>query len=215
MIVLSDNDVILKLAQCDLIQYLPEIIDENPNDIFVSPTAKFQLLPKNPEKAIKRCGTKEIYERVARFLNDVQVIDEIKNEQLLSELGEIPHIDIGEQQLLASCVEKPESLFMTGDKRCLKAVMEHKKIVETVHARLINSVITFESALLLSVKLLGFSNFQTQISQHPKMDGMLNLAMRSTEDKQVCECLFSYTREFYDYLAFKDRLPAQDAYLMM
>ena len=185
MIVLSDNDVILKLAQCDLIQYLPEILDENPNDIYVSPTAKFQLLPKSPEKAIQRCGTKEIYERVARFLNDVRIIDEIKNEQLLSELGEIPHIDIGEQQLLASCVEKPDSLFMTGDKRCLKAVMEHQKIVATVHARLINSVVTFESALLLSVKLLGFSNFFTQIKHNPKMDGMLSLAMRSTECDQV------------------------------
>lgn len=212
MIVLSDNDVILKLAQCDLIQYLPEILDENPNDIYVSPTAKFQLLPKSPEKAIQRCGTKEIYERVARFLNDVRIIDEIKNEQLLSELGEIPHIDIGEQQLLASCVEKTDSLFMTGDKRCLKAVMEHQKIVATVHARLINSVVTFESALLLSVKLLGFSNFFTQIKHNPKMDGMLSLAMRSTECDQVCGCLFSFTREFYDYLAFKERLPPQNAY---
>nr|WP_241866237.1 hypothetical protein [Proteus mirabilis] len=195
-----------------MIQYLPEILDENSNDIYVSPTAKFQLLPKSPEKAIQRCGTKEIYERVARFLNDVRIIDEIKNEQLLSELGEIPHIDIGEQQLLASCVEKPDSLFMTGDKRCLKAVMEHQKIVATVHARLINSVVTFESALLLSVKLLGFSNFFTQIKHNPKMDGMLSLAMRSTECDQVCGCLFSFTREFYDYLAFKERLPPQNAY---
>ncbi|WP_272578463.1 hypothetical protein [Providencia sp. PROV260] len=215
MIVLSDNDVILKLAQCDLLQYLPDILSENPNDIYVSPTAKFQLLPKSPEKAIRKCGTKEIYERVERFLNDVRIIDEIKNEQLLRELEEIPHIDIGEQQLLASCVEKPESLFMTGDKRCLKAVMEHQNIVATVHARLINSVVTFESALLLSVELLGFSNFLTQIKHNPKMDGMLNLAMRSTEHEQVCECLFSYTRDFYDYLAFKERLPAQNADRLM
>ncbi|HEI8514168.1 TPA: hypothetical protein SLE25_002592 [Morganella morganii] len=215
MIVLSDNDVILKLAQCDLIQYLPEILNENQNDIFVSPTARFQLLPGNIERAIKKCGSKEVYERVGHFLSNVQTISDIKNEQLLQQLDEIPHIDSGEQQLLASCVENPGSLFMTGDKRCLQAVMTHKKIVATVHAKLINSVVTFESALLLSVELLGFSNFQMQIKQNPNMDGVLNIAMRSTEHKEVCECLFSYTRDLYDYLAFKDRLPAQDAFLIM
>ncbi|EGT4448147.1 hypothetical protein SMZ82_004298 [Cronobacter malonaticus] len=207
MIVLSDNDVILKLAQCDLLRYLPDILEEEPSGIFVSPTARFQLLPRNTEKAIRRCGNAAIYENVEKFLGSVQVIDEIKDAALLMQLGEIPHIDVGEQQLLASCVEQPGALFMTGDRRCLQAVMDNQTIVTTVHARLIDSVITFESALLLSVRVLGFNTLYQQLQTNPNPDSMLKMAMRSGNSEDVCGCFFSFTRSVYDYLAFKHHLP--------
>ncbi|MCS2172344.1 hypothetical protein MUU46_18825 [Scandinavium sp. TWS1a] len=207
MIVLSDNDVILKLAQSGLLRYLPDILGEDPSGIFVSPTARFQLLPRNTEKAIKKCGNPVIYENVGRFLDSVQVIDEIKDDALLMQLGEIPHIDIGEQQLLASCVEQPGALFMTGDRRCLQAVMDNQTIVTRVHARLINSVITYESALLLSVRVLGFDTLYQQLQTNPNPDAMLKMAMRSACSEDVCGCFFSFTRPVYDYLAYKEHLP--------
>ena len=207
MIVLSDNDVILKLAQCNLLRYLPEILEEDPRSIYVSPTARFQLLPRNTDKAIKKCGSVAIYENVERFLGSVQVIDEIRNDDLLIKLGEIPHIDVGEQQLLAACVEQPGALFMTGDRRCLQAVMDIQTIVATVHARLIDSVITYESALLLSVRVLGFETLYQQLQTNPNPDAMLRMAMRSRSSEDVCGCFFSYTRPVYDYLAFKQHLP--------
>lgn len=208
MIVLSDNDVILKLAQSDLLQYLPEILQENHNDIYVSPTARYQLLPRNTEKAIKKCGNQGIYENIGRFLDTVREIEAIKDEGLFSLLGEIPYIDVGEQQLLAACVENPGALFMTGDKRCLQAVMDNQTIIATVHARLINSVVTYESALLLSVSLLGFDTVYQRLQSNPSPDSMLRLAMRSSQSDDVCGCFQSYTNHLYDYLAFKDRLPA-------
>lgn len=213
MIVLSDNDVILKLAQCDLLRYLPDILEESPSGIFVSPTARFQLLPRNADKAIRKCGNQSIYENIGRFLETVQEIGEIQDETLFDIMGEIPHIDIGEQQLLASCVENPGALFMTGDKRCLQAVMDNQSIIATVHSRLLNSVITYESALLLSVRLLGFDKALMQMQSNPQPDSMLKLAMRSTQSDAVCGCLLSYTRHLYDYLAFKERLPSQTDYM--
>ncbi len=209
MIVLSDNDVILKLAQCDLLQFLPEILQENQNDIFVSPTARYQLLPRNPEKAIKKCGNQGIYENIGKFLDTVRDIDAIQDEGLFNLLGEIPYIDVGEQQLLAACVENPAALFMTGDKRCLQAVMDNQTIIATVHTRLINSVVTYESALLLSVRLLGFDRIYQQLQSNPSPDSMLKLAMHSSQSEDVCGCFFSYTNHLYDYLAFKDRLPSR------
>jgi hypothetical protein len=213
VIVLSDNDVILKLAQCDLLRYLPDILGENPNDIFVSRTARFQLLPRNQDKAITKCGNPAIYENIGQFLDTVREIEEVQDERLLYQLGEIPHIDVGEQQLLASCVENPGALFMTGDKRCLRAVMDNQTIIATVHSRLINSVVTYESALLLSVNVLGFDMVFKQLSGNPKPDAMLQLAIRSSQYDAVCGCLLSYTRDLYDYLAFKERLPEQHAYM--
>jgi hypothetical protein len=207
VIVLSDNDIVLKLAQCDLLRYLPDILMEDPEGIYVSPTARFQLLPKSSDKALKKCGSKQIYQNIQTFLDSVKVIDEIKDDALLNQLGSIPHIDVGEQQLLASCVENPGSLFMTGDRRCLHAVMENQMLVTAVHARLINSVITYESALLLSVVMLGFENVYKQLQTNPSPDSMLRLAMRSSQPEEVCGCIFSFTRPLYDYLAYKDRLP--------
>lgn len=214
MIVLSDNDVILKLAQCDLLKHLPEILDEDEHNIFVSPSARFKLLsPRKPEKALKLCGNDKVYENLSDFLDRVQEIPEIANEQLFNELGKVPYIDIGEQMLLASCMENPGSIFMTGDKRCLQAVMDNQSIIATVHSRLINSVVTFESALLLSVKMLGFEEIYKQLQKNPKPDSMLQLAMRSAQYDDVCGCLLSFTRPVYDYLAFKDRLPDREAYM--
>ncbi|MGJ5856442.1 hypothetical protein [Serratia sp. G204Y] len=213
MIVLSDNDVILKLAQCDLLRYLPEILSENEHNIYVSPSARFKLLsPKKPEKALRLCGNETVYQKVSDFLDRVQEIPEVTNEQLFQELGKVPNIDIGEQLLLASCMENPGSLFMTGDKRCLQAVMENQNIIAAVHSRLINSVVTFESALLLSVRMLGFDAVYKQLQDNPKPDSMLKLAMRSTHHDDVCGCLLSFTRHVYDYLAFKERLPVRAAY---
>ncbi|HHC2392023.1 TPA: hypothetical protein ACN7FU_003944 [Klebsiella pneumoniae] len=214
MIVLSDNDVILKLAQCDLLKYLPEIIGRNPSEIFIGPNTRFQLLlPKRPEKACARCGSEEVYRNLSDFLSTVQEIPEIQDESLFSLLGEIPHIDSGEQLLLASCMENSGSLFMTGDKRCLQAVMDNQAIVTRVHSRLLDSVVTFESALLLSVASLGFEAVYKQLILNPKPDAMLKLAIRDCQQHSVCGCLLSYTRQFYEYLAFKDRLPARTMYL--
>lgn len=214
MIVLSDNDVILKLAQCDLLKHLPEILNENEHDIFVSPTARFQLLsPRKPEKACERCGSELVYKNLTDFLGRVREIAPVHNEELFQILGTVPRIDIGEQQLLASCMENPGSLFMTGDKRCLQAVMDNQAIIATVHSRLMDSVVTFESALLLSVRMLGFDAVYQQLLTNPKPDSVLKLAMRSTQHDDLCGCLLSFTRPVYDYLAFKDRLPGRVAYM--
>lgn len=213
MIVLSDNDVILKLAQCDLLKYLPEIIGRNPSDIFIGPNTRFQLLlPKRPEKACARCGSEEVYQNLSDFLSTVKEIPEIQDESLFSLLGGIPHIDSGEQLLLASCMENAGSLFMTGDKRCLQAVMDNQSIVARVHSRLIDSVVTFESALLLSVACLGFETVYNRLIINPEPDAMLRLAIRDSRQQSVCGCLLSYTRDYYDYLAFKERLPDREVY---
>lgn len=208
MIVLTDNDVILKLAQCDLLNQLSEIIDINEKEIFIGPTAKFQLLSiRNPEKAIKRCGNEVIYNNLTTFLERAQIIPEVKNLKILEAIGKVPGIDDGEQQLLASSVEHPDSLFMTGDKRCLQAVMDNQDTLEAVHLRMINSVVTFESALLLAIKTVGFETVYEKLQRNPKPDQVLKIAIRSTRHEEMCECLFSYTRHLYDYLAFKEKLP--------
>ncbi|MDS1617149.1 hypothetical protein [Escherichia coli] len=209
MIVLSDNDVILKLAQCNLLSQLPAVFNQPPEQIFVNPTARFQLLPKNPDKAISKCGSREIFEQVETFINSVQNIPEVQNSQLIELLGGVSGIDTGEQFLLASCIENPDAIFMTGDRRCLNAIVANQPALAVVHQRLFDSVVTFESSLLLCVRATNREYVYENLVRNPKPDGMLRLAL-SNAGNAMCECIFSHTREFYDYLAFKDRLPTRE-----
>ncbi|WP_041691848.1 hypothetical protein [Erwinia billingiae] len=210
MIVLSDNDVIIKLAQCNLIPSLNTIFGYEMGEIYVNPAAKFQILKKK-DKALRMCGSELVVQRVGEFLEAVQPIPEVKDNSLIETLQSIPKIDEGEQLLLATCMENPDSIFMTGDKNCLSAVMQNQDKLSGFHARLINSVVTFESAILLSVESLGFETVLAQLRSHPKAteDGLMRAALSSDHYDGVCGCFFSFTRAHYDYLAFKTRLPEQ------
>lgn len=208
MIVLSDNDVILKLAQCNLLSQLPVVFNQPPEQIFINPAARFQLLPKNPDKAIRKCGSPVVYERVGAFIESVQDVPEVQDTQLI-ELLSVPGIDVGEQFLLASCIENTEAIFMTGDRRCLSAIVANQPALAVVHQRLLDAVVTFESSLLLCVHGTDQAQVYANLVGNPKPDGMLKLAL-SNAGATMCECIFSYTREFYDYLAFKDRLPDRE-----
>lgn len=209
MIVLSDNDVILKLAQCNLLSHLPQIFNAPSQDIFINPAARFQLLNGTPEKLIKKYGSEEIYERLGEFIGSINDIPAVRDESLIELLATVPDIDAGEQLLLASCIENPSSIFMTGDKRCLSAVLSNQPALAQVHQRLIDSVVTFESSLLLCVQSTNVGHVHAQLVTNPKPDGMLRMAL-SNAGSSLCECLFSCTREYYDYLAFKDRLPQRE-----
>ncbi len=209
MIVLSDNDVILKLAQCNLLSQLPVIFNQPPEQIFINPTARFQLLPKNPEKALKKCGSQEVYKQVEAFIETVQDIPEVQDTHIIELLGNFPGIDVGEQLLLASFMENPDAIFMTGDKRCLSAIVTNQYALAAVHERLIDAVVTFESSLLLCVGGLSQEQVYTQLLTNPMPDGMLRMALVN-DGRSMCESIFSFTRIFYDYLAFKDRLPSRE-----
>lgn len=163
---------------------------------------------KNPDKAISKCGSQVVYEQVGAFIESVQDIPEVQDSQLIELLGSVPGIDVGEQLLLASCIENPEAIFMTGDRRCLTAIVANQPALAVVHQGLLDAVVTFESSLLLCVHGTDQAHVYENLVSNPKPDGMLKLAL--SNGVAMCECIFSHTREFYDYLAFKDRLPERE-----
>jgi hypothetical protein len=48
LIVLADNDIILKLAQCDLLEVLPDSLGQEWAELFIFPTAKHYTCRKMP-----------------------------------------------------------------------------------------------------------------------------------------------------------------------
>lgn len=209
MIVLADNDIILKLAQCDLIDVLPEILDTQEVEFFITPAAKYQLLPKKPAKALSKCGNEETLARLTAFLETTQTLPAVKDTALLAQLESIECIDGGEKFLFAAAVETENPLLMTGDKRALKALLEHQDQLPTVFTALQNAVVTFESAILLAMHKFGFAIVKQKLLGSPKPDGMLKLVLRSeTGEVDFVEGLCSFSKEIVSLLAFKQRLPA-------
>jgi len=207
VIYLADNDIILKLAQCDLIDLLPEILGSSCEEIFVSPTAKYQLLPKKSEKALKKCGNEQSLKRLTFFLNRVTVLsEELIDLSLLVTLNNIDGIDSGEDWLFAAAVEMKASFLFTGDKRALKALLAHKNEIPQVVSKLENKVVTFESIILLAIKHLGFAVVKQKLLGSPKPDGMLKLALKN-DAKDLEECLISFSSDIKPLLAFKELLP--------
>ncbi len=69
MICLSDNDIILKLAACDLLTDAWVALGLTQGDVRVLPTAKHKFgLTKNPAKAKERYGA-EVFARMQSFLS--------------------------------------------------------------------------------------------------------------------------------------------------
>ncbi|NOU23719.1 MAG: hypothetical protein HOO93_18370 [Methyloglobulus sp.] len=208
MIVLADNDIILKLAQCDLLGCLPGILGEEWSEIFISPTAKYQLLPNNPVKALNKCGNEETLERLTAFLDITQTLSEVQDSALLAMLGEIDGIDGGEKFLFAAAAELDNPLLITGDRRALRTLIEYQNYLPTVFSVLQDSVVTFESAILLAIYKLGFAIVKQKLLGSPKPDKMLRLVLRSeTREADLIECLCSYSKEVIPLLAFKQHLP--------
>lgn len=211
MIVLADNDIILKLAQCDLLDDLPASLGQEWADIFITPEAKYQLLPKKPpSKALTKCGNEETLVRLTAFLEKTQTLPEVHNTSLLTLLSDIDGIDGGEKFLFAAAVETDNPLLLTGDKRALRALLEHQHSLPTVFSALQSAVITFETAILLVMRKLGFAIVKQKLLGSPRPDGTLRLVLKSeTEEDNFVEGLCSFSKDIIPLLAFKKYLPSQ------
>ena len=123
MIVLIDNDIILKLSKWNLLGNLITHLDIHPNNIFHLPTCVYAIChPANHSKALKRCGNVETIERIRAFCSITRPAPRPTNTSLLELLTNIPEIDVGEVLLFTLGVEWSGAFTFIGDKRSLLAL---------------------------------------------------------------------------------------------
>ena len=185
MIVLSDNDVLHKLALCDLLNELLAYLQVPPNQVKVLPTAKFvirRLLSTQPAAL----------EAFNNFLGQAHDIPEVQDLLLLEAIEEL---DVGERQMLAYLVEEPGVTgFVTGDKRALVRMAEYAMEIAVVGVRLSAvAVFSFESILLGLIEKFRFSHINVKASSAVQFDGLLRLAFGPTRNEaHALDALNSY-----------------------
>ena len=209
MVILADNDLVLKLAQCDLFDYLASMLPSEGCPVYLTQAAPYQLV-KNREKALARCGNQETLSRLENFLKTTQTLPAINNLDLLSSISEVTGIDPGEQLLFAAMSEHEGALLFTGDKRSLIALNDCRSEFPDVYSSMQSRVVTFESILLLALSDLGFPVLKQKILANANPDGLLKLILRSgMSADSLVECLCSYAKPTSYFLAFREKLPTE------
>jgi hypothetical protein len=154
MIILSDTDVVRKLACCELLLDFLQYLECPPNEVWVLPALKPMLrrwLASCPDAA----------RNAEQFLTRVKRIPPARVETL----ERFSALDVGEQQLLAVLCEEPRvKHLVTGDKRALDKIAALTFGDVALQERLQDaSVYCFEAVLLGLIQKRGFSVIQARV----------------------------------------------------
>lgn len=120
MIAFVDNDVITKLAACDLLDAALSALGITVGDVLTLPTARFSLsVHKDRQKGEKRYGV-DAHQRICRFIEQAKTASGEPGPLDLAALSGIEGIDAGEAVLVALYARTPGSILVTGTSaRCV------------------------------------------------------------------------------------------------
>ncbi|GGJ32809.1 hypothetical protein [Pseudomonas avellanae] len=204
MIVLADNDVLIALAQCDLVDEALTVLGCGFNDCYVLGEAPFSLYLTDEAKCFdKRLGNHRAFDRLCYIVDSCKKLGPADEDiGLLEELLQIEGVHDGELQLTlhAENLYRANTLFTvtTGDKTFLKAIYDS----DCMHAQAILSqrVECLESLLLKALALYGHEYITHKIgvgksttTKSNKFDGVLSMAFGNGRDLQhTTSCLNNY-----------------------
>jgi hypothetical protein len=154
MIILSDSDVVRKLAYCELLSEFLQYLKCPPNEVWVLPTLRFQL-------------RKKLAKAPQALRNFEQFLLKVKNvpQATIDTLERFDSLDVGERQLLAILCDEPRvSQLVTGDKKALDQVAALTFGDEQLRDRLRETtVLCLESIFLGLMNKRGFDQVRSRV----------------------------------------------------
>ena len=195
MIWLCDNDVIQKLATCDLIEHALEL-ECPPPACFILPTAKLKYHVAKPDAGRRKYG-EETFRRISDFLLRCEVISEAPPLDLLSRL-QVGSIDAGEAILYAvGSLRNDASIVVTGDKNSIRK-LSCTPSCSDVACRLRRRILCFEHLVLRMIDFHGFDEIKRRCVCGMESDKVLQVAFGSGDlatEKSALEGLTYYYNE--------------------
>jgi hypothetical protein len=151
-----DNDIFLKLIAFQLLDETLAALHLSP--VKVLPTAKYAF---QKSKKFRINHSPETLSAALDLLDNYQTISDHDSEEIQL-LTKIDGIDPGEAILIRAVYETPDSIMLSGDKRCLKVL---PTIPEFIYQNIQGKVICLEQAILIAIDRLGFQTVFDRI--HP------------------------------------------------
>jgi len=198
VICLSDNDIIHKLAACDLLDDVLAALSLARTDVYVLPTAKyrFRIAQRNVAQAEQRYGA-EVLARIRDFLASVREINFPGLPEELQLLAAVDGIDAGEAVLFAATSQFSQYLLATGDKSSLRALAS-TPTCRSIAQRICGHVICLEQIVKQMIQHCGFSYVKEKVIPARACDTALRVAFGSGSDAteaSVLATLDSYINE--------------------
>lgn len=156
MIVISDSDVVRKLAHCNLLNDLLNVWQIPPNTLWVLPALRAQLT--------RVFGAAELKTgKLAHFFSKAREIPQASFESLERCFGN--GLDIGEQQMLAVLLDRPDvQHLITGDRNALRQIGHLCHSDAPMRERLEATTIwCFESVLANIIRRRGFDSVRRNV----------------------------------------------------
>lgn len=163
MTCLLDNDLIKKLAFCDLLDQALEALQTTHGEALILPTARYVLLKpiKTPEQAKARLG-EAVYDRLSEFFKNVQSLDVQPSADEQRVFDDIVGIDPGEAILFSASAHFGDFRLATGDKNSLRALAANPAC-RAICDRLNGKVVCFEQIVLGVLDSLSFDRARAKI----------------------------------------------------
>jgi hypothetical protein len=196
-IVFADNDIILKLAEYDVLPDMCSLLGVDSTKVKVLDPAKhiYARLKKrleagqNVQRSLQGLDRAIEFAEAATQLTDKADIDWTENRD---------SIDVGEAQLASWVVESDDgTCLLTSDKRFLKALAQ-ADAGEHIFRGLYGRVICLEEIIKALIAELGFDHVRSRVASAPECDTGMQLVFGSRFDlphEQVMEGIESMLRD--------------------
>ena len=192
MIVLSDNDIVLKLAAFDLLDAALSLLQVAPSDVFVLDTAKY-VFRKNRDKFAGKY-TLAGMDRAIAFVENARQVTEAPDITARTALANIEKLDPGELILYLTAVAAPGSLLLTGDKNSVRALATNP-VARPTFEQLTQHVICLEEIIRALITTVNFQTVRASVVPVRECDKMLQSVFGSgmqASEAPVLETLASY-----------------------
>ena len=193
VIVLCDNDIVLKMAAFDLLDAVFDVLQVDSGSVYLLQSAKYYFR-KNASLRTKY-GDSGVKRAVA-FADGAQVPDWQPQPQDLAALSDIPDMDPGEVTLVALTAGIADFLILSGDKRWMIALQNSD--LQHLRERLSNRVLTTEQLLLLLYRVNGHHWLCERVTPNRDCDLGVSFVFtdhNSTRPAEILQGLQSYVED--------------------
>ncbi|MCX6345983.1 MAG: hypothetical protein NT018_13085 [Armatimonadetes bacterium] len=196
LVVFSDNDIILKLSEYNLLYNACDVLGVGLEQVMVLSTAIYIVGGLRDKVANGKNGKYTLagLNRAIRFLESVYCVEDYPE---LSWFVAIDNVDIGEAQLATWAVDLNDcSMLLTGDKKFMNALANHPA-ARHIYDGLCGRVVCLEELIKALIRHMGFDHVRQAVASAPNCDQALNQAFGNRYDQpeaQVVEALDSHIR---------------------
>jgi hypothetical protein len=186
MIYFSDVDVVVKLAACGFLPWLPELLNVSGDEIQIQYLASLKTRVSRSSKKLENETHRDHLDAFCKAHGIIEAAADIDRQERLLQGG----MDTGEAILFAEA-EATGGIVVTGDKRALEAYAR----VSTPEDRVKLKVVCWEQLLLRVHHLKGYEVLKRGGCDGMKHDGLLHLAFSSgfvTSEDHAISAIRSY-----------------------